>query len=135
MLTGTRRPIRPIMKKFQHLALLLLLAVSFGCKPKPSDSGTPNGPTPPPSGQPSLQMNVSPAVTETKTLSNGIQAGVVYYPGSTNFFVFTFLPQGLTADGAGEALCDLHAFLVVPQDGGNVAEIEGGRIFRSHLTC
>lgn len=48
----------------------------------------------------------SPAATSTPgstTLSNGLRIVAVYFPGSTNVSIFTFLPLGLASDGPRQA--------------------------------
>ena len=40
---------------------------------------------------------------EVQTLSNGVRVAVVPWPGSTNVFLFTFLPMSLASDGPGQA--------------------------------
>jgi len=43
-----------------------------------------------------------PAPPSSSTLSNGIRVVSVYFPGSTNVSIFTFLPLGLVKDGPGQ---------------------------------
>jgi len=51
-----------------------------------------------------LVSKLSAAPTfESRTLTNGLTVAVVHFPNSTNASLFTFLPLGLTADGAHQA--------------------------------
>lgn len=45
----------------------------------------------------------APSNVQTQTLSNGLRVVSVYFPGSTNVALFTFLPMGLANDGPGQA--------------------------------
>lgn len=45
----------------------------------------------------------APSNVQAQTLSNGVRVVSVYFPGSTNVALFTFLPMGLASDGPGQA--------------------------------